>query len=126
MSPIYPLILANILAFLLTILTYSAGERRLMHHVKSLETQMRNLCMSLKDEFANLTAKVAANTTVEQSAVTLIQGLKAQLDALANQDTIDPADVKALADKLGTDDDSLAAAVTANTPAAPAQSQDGA
>lgn len=62
-----------------------------------------------------LIAQVAATTSVEQSAITLIQGIAAQLaDASA-----DPAAVAALAASLKTSTDALAAAVAANTTPAP-------
>jgi hypothetical protein len=60
-----------------------------------------------------LTAQVTANTDVEGSAVTLINGLAAQIIALKN----DPVALQALADKLKASADALATAVTANTPA---------
>ena len=63
-----------------------------------------------------LTAQVAATKTVAESAITLIQGLKAQLDAAGT----DPVALKALSDSLADTDKQLADAVTANTPAAPA------
>lgn len=62
-----------------------------------------------------LTSQVAQVETVEQSAVTLIKGLADQLKAISN----DPVAILALADRLHTSSDALAAAVTANTPAAP-------
>lgn len=65
-------------------------------------------------ELDALTAQVAANTTIEESAITLIQGLKAKLDAAGT----DPAALKALSDSLGAEDQKLADAITANTPAA--------
>jgi hypothetical protein len=64
-------------------------------------------------EFDALTAQVAASTTVEASAVALIQGIAAQL---AGNPT--PAQVNALASELQTSSNALAAAVAANTPAA--------
>lgn len=63
-----------------------------------------------------LTAQVAQNTTVEASAVTLIQGLAAQITALQN----DPAALAALAAQLQTSATALSAAITANTPTPPA------
>lgn len=51
------------------------------------------------------------------SAITLLQGLKAQLDAAIASG--DPAAVQAVADNLGAETDKLAAAVAANTPSAP-------
>lgn len=62
-----------------------------------------------------LTAQVAQNTSVEASAVTLIQGLAAQLAAAGT----DPAALAALQSQLNTSATALAAAITANTPAAP-------
>jgi len=62
-----------------------------------------------------LTADVAAATTVEDSAITLLQGLKAQLDAAGT----DPAALQALSASIESETAKLAAAVTANTPAAP-------
>lgn len=67
---------------------------------------------------ADLQTKVTNNTTVISSALTLIQGLKAQLDAAIASN--DPAALQALSDQLDSADSSLAAAVAANTPAAPA------
>lgn len=68
--------------------------------------------MALLDD---LTVNVTKNTDAVQSAITLLNNLKAQLDAAGT----DPVKLKALSDALGKNDDDLAAAVTANTPAAP-------
>lgn len=68
----------------------------------------------MANQLDDLTAKVAANGTVIGSAVTLLQGLKAQLDAAGT----DPVKLKALSDQIGTQDDQLAAAIAANTPGA--------
>jgi hypothetical protein len=68
-------------------------------------------------EFDALTAQVAASTTVETSAVTLIQGIAARL--VGNPS---PAQVSALAASLKSSADALAAAVAANTDAAPVTS----
>lgn len=65
----------------------------------------------------DLKAQVAKNTQVEASAATLIQGLKAKLDAAIASN--DPAQLTALSSALGTSGDALAAAITANTPADP-------
>jgi hypothetical protein len=62
-----------------------------------------------------LQAEVARNTTVEKSALALIQGFAAQLAAAGT----DPVALKALQDSLTASDDELAAAVAANTPAQP-------
>jgi hypothetical protein len=68
----------------------------------------------------DLKAEVAATITVEESAVTLIQGIATELAAaLANAANPDPAIVDLTA-QLTTSAAALAAAVAANTPAAPA------
>ena len=68
----------------------------------------------------DLKAEVAATISVEQSAITLIQGIAQQLqDALANAGVSDPALID-LTTQLKSNADALAAAVSANTPAAPA------
>lgn len=76
----------------------------------------------LSQEVKNMSAidtlrgQVERNTGVTESAITLLQGLKTQLDgAIASGD---PAAIQALSDTLGSETDRLAAAVTANTPAA--------
>ena len=62
----------------------------------------------------DLTTEVARNTTVIGSALTLIQGIEAQLAAAGT----DPVKLAALQTTLKTNDDALAAAVAAGTPAA--------
>ncbi len=61
-----------------------------------------------------LTADVANLTTVDQSAVTLINGLAAQIKAAGT----DPVALKALTDQMEAQTSALAAAVAANTPPA--------
>ena len=63
----------------------------------------------------DLTANVTANTTVIESAIALLGNLKTLLDAAGT----DPVKLKALSDTLASEDTKLAAAITANTPAAP-------
>jgi hypothetical protein len=65
-------------------------------------------------DLAGLTAQVEQNNTVIGSALALINGFAAQLAAAGT----DPAKLQALQDSLKTQDDALAAAVAANTPAA--------
>ena len=67
-------------------------------------------------ELDALTLQVQATTDVETSAIVLIQGLATQLAAIKD----DPAKIAALSVSLKASADSLAAAITANTPAAPA------
>lgn len=69
------------------------------------------------DALTALTAQVAANTSAEQSAITLLGGLKAALDAAIASGN--PAALTALSAQLGTSQAALAAAIVANTPATP-------
>lgn len=82
-------------------------------------TEMMEQIMATLDD---LKAAVEKAESVQESAVTLIQGLAAKLDAAANgPGGVDEAAVKDLAAELNASSDALSAAVTANTPAAPAQ-----
>jgi hypothetical protein len=65
-------------------------------------------------ELDDLTAQVKANADVEASAVILINGIAARITAAGT----DPAKLSALTASLKSSDDTLAAAVVANTPAA--------
>jgi chromosome segregation ATPase len=66
-------------------------------------------------ELDALTAQVKQNTDLEASAVTLIQGLAAQIQAARD----DPAKLDALTAELRQKADALADAITTNTPPAP-------
>jgi hypothetical protein len=79
-----------------------------------------NLELKTMTALTDLQARVAANTTVVASAVTLIQGLKASLDAAiaANAGGDNGAALAELSASLDSTDTALAAAITANTPAA--------
>jgi hypothetical protein len=63
----------------------------------------------------DLQAAVAAEDTVIDSAITLIQGIPALIAAAG----VDPAKLTALQNDITTKSSALAAAVAANTPAAP-------
>jgi hypothetical protein len=72
---------------------------------------MEKIIMASLDD---LTAQVAANKSVSQSALILINGIADRITAAG----ADPAKLAALTASLKSDDDDLAAAVKANTPAA--------
>lgn len=76
--------------------------------IKGEQTVMTDLSM--------LTADVEKLTTVDEAAAALITGLAQQIKDAGT----DPVALKALTDKMEAETDALAAAVTANTPAAPA------
>lgn len=60
---------------------------------------------------------VAAETTVEGSVITLLNGIAAQLAAALAAN--DPAKVQAIVDQITANTTAMSAAVAANTPAAP-------
>jgi hypothetical protein len=68
-------------------------------------------------ELDALKVQVAKNTDVIESALTLIDGIKAALDAAIAAN--DPAALQALSDTLAAEDQKLADAVAKNTPAQP-------
>lgn len=78
----------------------------------------------------SLADQVTATTTVEQSAVTLINGFAARQQAAidaaiaggASADDLAP--IQAEVDAMKASADALSAAITANTPAAPAPAPD--
>jgi hypothetical protein len=95
---------------------------RIEARLESLERKLDQLLSlvqhtetTIMADLTALTAQVAQNTTVEASAVTLIQGLAAQLTAAGT----DPAALAALTTQLNSSATALGAAIAANTPAAP-------
>lgn len=92
--------------------TLSKILRRVAGFLPATKSDVRKILMKLSE----LKAQVDANVAIEQSAVTLITGLSAQLKEIAD----DPAAIQALADELSSEATALSAAIVANTPAAPA------
>lgn len=87
-----------------------------LHEVRADIAELKDLIKRLENKMDELKAQVAANRTVIASALALINGIADRITAAGT-------DKQALADlatSLKSDDDALAAAVTANTPAAPA------
>jgi hypothetical protein len=76
-----------------------------------LKTILRKV-NTMSAELDRLTAEVAETNTVIGSAIVLIQGLKAALDAAIASG--DPAALTALSDSLDSQQQALAAAVAAN------------
>ncbi len=66
---------------------------------------------TMSAELDALTAKVTETTTIEQSAIELLNGLSAQIASLKT----DPAALQALADSLSSKSSELAAAIAANS-----------
>ena len=80
--------------------------------LKGLSKQMTDAATALSD----IQAGVAANTSAEQSAATLLGQLAA---AIQTANGVSPDAVEALAQQLQAQAATLAAAVTANTPTPP-------
>lgn len=93
------------------------GEPGLADELRGIRAALRRIETKGNKIMADLTAietAVAENASVDQSAITLLEGLSAQLQEAIESN--DPAAVQALADDLKTSSARLAAAVTANTP----------
>ena len=84
-------------------------------HLLSLLISKGDRLMALIDD---LRAEVERNTTVDQSVIALVTALAAKIQALIDAGS-DPAALQAFVDQLKASNDAVAAAVTANTPAAP-------
>lgn len=92
--------------------------------INSINTKVTNMAASVQAAIDTLTADVAAETTANQSAITLIQGFAAQLAAAvaaaqaAGATAAQLASFDSLSAAVEANTASLAAAVTAGTPAA--------
>lgn len=87
--------------------------------LKQILKQLAALAQKEEHMAADLTAlraQVAAVKGVEDSGVALITGLAAKIQQLidASGNTVDPAELQAIVDQMGTDAQPLAAAVAAN------------
>ncbi len=89
---------------------------QILTRVGRLESLLRAEAQGVRMDLDDLLKKVTEETAVEQSVIALLGGLSTQLkDALAAND---PAKVQAVSDALDANIATMAAAVTANTPAA--------
>lgn len=68
----------------------------------------------MSNELSTLTEQVSEMDTTAESAIVLLNGLKAKFDAAIASGS--PAALQALSDALGAEKGKLAAAITANTP----------
>lgn len=89
-------------------------ERTIEHRFDRLENLLNSKFNHMANELDDLKAAAARETSLEQSAIVLMQNLSSMLKSAP-----DMAAVKTIADQLNTNADSLAQAITANTPAAP-------
>lgn len=101
-------------------------DRETLHAILRELKQVSATADSLALEITNLTAAVQAEQTVNQSAITLINGFAAQLAAAvaaaqaAGATTAQLASLSALSTEIAANSTALSAAVSANTPAPPA------
>lgn len=98
-----------------------SGVKSLNVQISQLREQIQQMQQSQDDEEVQIMAalddlrtQVAQNASVEGSAVTLIQGIAAQLQQALSSG--DQAALQDLTNNLKSSADSLAAAVTQNTP----------
>ncbi len=90
-------------------------DRARLDTIIRLLTQLVGKENEMGEALNALVAQVEAQTTVELSAIALIQGLADELKKAGT----DPVAIADLTAKLKNSADALAAAITANTPAAP-------
>ncbi len=88
----------------------------------ALGAQIMAAIDDLKAKLDDVDAKVALQTTVEASAMTLLTELKAAVDGIATAPDLASAiaQAQAISDHIAANDQALADSVAANTPAAPA------
>jgi TolA-binding protein len=90
-------------------------------HDYSSQSEVVKELRKMSVELDNLKAEVARNTTVDQSVITLVNGLAQQLRDMANSATELSqlkSDLVAAASELQASNNAVADVVTANTPAA--------
>jgi hypothetical protein len=94
-----------------------ANQGLILAALTAIQKELQKMALSL----AALQAAVASETTVEQSAITLIQGLATQITTLiaASGNSVDPVALQAIVTQMTTSQAALAAAVAANTTATP-------
>jgi hypothetical protein len=101
--------------FEITANVYLHGDQdRVMHRLDEIAKLLTTIGARIMADLSALTAEVTRNTEVDQSAIVLLTGLAAQIEAMKT----DPAALQGLADSLRGSSDALAAAVVANTPVA--------
>jgi C4-dicarboxylate transporter len=100
--------------------TLHANQLVIIAKLDQLLTQETKMAVDL----TALTAEVANNTTVDGSIVTLLDNIVTQLQAIeaGSGDAATQTALNALVATLQNNDSGIAAAVVANTPAAPAAS----
>jgi hypothetical protein len=109
---------------ILLTLTLDPAFAQILNRFLTNQQEIKTLMSVLDDKITALQADVAAETSVNQSAITLIQGIPqmiADAVAAAQAQGATPAQLQAFTDlqtALEANTSSLSAAVTAGTPAA--------
>jgi hypothetical protein len=85
---------------------------RLLEYIAAGVSNLQKGQVMASKEMDALQAEVERNTTVDESVKALVTGLAARIEELKNE----PTKLQALADQLKASNDSVAAAVAANTP----------
>lgn len=104
---------------------FTETDRHVLYSLYRSVNRMNAVVDSLSAEITTLQAQVANDTAVETSALTLIDGIQAQIAAAvaaataAGATQAQLAQLASLSAQLATNNTALAAAVAANTPAAP-------
>jgi ABC-type sugar transport system ATPase subunit len=103
--------------------TNAGAIRQILTEIHNLGRQLKAMSDTLQAEIQSLRQQVAQQSSVNQSAITLLKGLHDQLEAAlanAHEQGVDPDALQQLHDlavQLGAQSQSLAAAVEENTPA---------
>lgn len=105
------------MAWLFSTRDLGASQARIEAALARIEAKLNGVTTHMA-QLDSLTAEVTRNTSVVGSALTLIQGLAAQIQAAGT----DPAALATIVASLKANDDQIAAAIAANTPAAPSSS----
>jgi hypothetical protein len=102
---------------------YQSPSRETLRRLRHIAEQNRQILAllapagELMSDLTNITTAVEAERNVVDSAVVLLTQLAQDLEAARN----DPAAIQQIVDNINAQKDTLAAAVVANTPAAPTE-----
>jgi len=95
-------------------LCHRSNIQNSLNRIEAALTAVQKQGVVVMQELDDLKAQVEETTTVEQSAIELLNGLSSQIESLKT----DPTALQGLADQLRSKSGELAAAVAANTPSA--------
>jgi hypothetical protein len=96
---------------------YDAIAARVVAQLQPYFHNLQQQGIQIMATMADIQAAVAAETTVEQSVISLLGQLSSELQAAIAAN--DPVAMQAVVDSINANSASLAAAVTSNTPVVP-------